>query len=515
MAVIKAVSSHAPISVAIDYVEKREKTEARLLSGIGVSPETAKDEMESTKELYGKTGGRTYKHFVQSFAPGEGITPDEAHKVANEFAEKCEVFKGFEVLVATHQDREHVHTHFIVNSVSYEDGHKFQMSSHDLQDMKDLSDSICREHGLSICEKGKTFDGQERTGIVAWTKEKYQYLQKVIEEKTTKAYVRNTADAVKESMQLAKSKEEFISALKEKGYEVDWQDKHKHITFTDPEGHKVRDTNLNKTFNLGIGKGELEQRFEENSVSPVQEQLSFLKAQAVASDYRLHEYRDAKREIDKKIHDEKIRIEVTVAKYNTAAQGIKSAKAEIKGLTAERDKCSPLQVIKKHDLQEQIEHANTLIESIRVDRDEFLERYGFDSVDEMKEHADDFYKAEKLSDELERKIHTEQSVFYSFTHSIHQIADGNEEKIDCSEEDLEQAKEQLREEFGRDFSEEKFERAEISVSQKLSHHGDSEGGGRSALEELQERKEEVEQREQERTEEEHHEEVVHRSGRSR
>lgn len=126
MAVVKAVSSRASISQAIDYVTKREKTDERLLTGQGCEPDTAREEMQSTKELWGKTGGRTYKHFVQSFAPGERITTEQAHTLACEFARSIPGWKGFEVLIATHKDKKNIHTHFIVNSVSYEDGHKLQ-----------------------------------------------------------------------------------------------------------------------------------------------------------------------------------------------------------------------------------------------------------------------------------------------------------------------------------------------------------------------------------------------------
>ena len=127
MAIIKAVSSKSPIKTAITYVSQKEKTEQKLLSGYNLSSiETSYEEMQVTKLLWNKTDGRTYKHYVQSFAPDEEITPEQAHAIANEFVESCPQFKGFEVLIATHQDREHIHTHFILNSVSFEDGHKFQ-----------------------------------------------------------------------------------------------------------------------------------------------------------------------------------------------------------------------------------------------------------------------------------------------------------------------------------------------------------------------------------------------------
>ena len=90
MAVIKAVSSKAGIGQALDYVTKEEKTEDKLVSGLHCEPDTVKDEMQATKELWGKTGGRTYKHFVQSYHEDEHITPEQAHKNAVELAKNTE-----------------------------------------------------------------------------------------------------------------------------------------------------------------------------------------------------------------------------------------------------------------------------------------------------------------------------------------------------------------------------------------------------------------------------------------
>lgn len=124
--IYKAVSSKAGIGHAIDYVTKKEKTEEKLVSGLHCEPETVKEEMQATKELWGKTDGRTYKHYVQSYHEDEEITPEQAHKNAVELAEHTKAWKGHEVLIATHIDKGHIHTHFIVNSVNYENGHKLQ-----------------------------------------------------------------------------------------------------------------------------------------------------------------------------------------------------------------------------------------------------------------------------------------------------------------------------------------------------------------------------------------------------
>ena len=94
MAVIKAVSSKAGIGHAIDYVTKKEKTEEKLVSGLHCEPETVKEEMQATKELWGKTDGRTYKHYVQSYHEDEEITPEQAHKNAIELAEHTKASRG-------------------------------------------------------------------------------------------------------------------------------------------------------------------------------------------------------------------------------------------------------------------------------------------------------------------------------------------------------------------------------------------------------------------------------------
>lgn len=278
MAVIKAVSSKAGIRTAIDYVTKEEKTEQTLLSGLNCEPDTAKEEMQATKELWGKTDGRTYKHFVQSFAPDEKIEPVQAHQLACRLAAERPEWKGFEVLIATHKDREHIHTHFIVNSVSFEDGHKLQQSKADLQSMKDHSDRLCLEQGLHITEKGKTFSGQEREETVAWGKDTYQLLKQA-EQGKVKSYVQDIALAVLDCKETATNRETFIRLMNERGYGVDWQDSHKYITYTDlareqagEKACKIRDSKLKKYYNMEFGKESMEHEFERNTRTEKAEQ---------------------------------------------------------------------------------------------------------------------------------------------------------------------------------------------------------------------------------------------------
>ena len=271
MAVIKAVSSKAGIGQALAYVTKEEKTEDKLVSGLHCEPDTVKDEMQATKELWGKTGGRTYKHFVQSYHEDEHITPEQAHKNAVELAKNTEAWKGHEVLIATHIDRGHIHSHFIVNSVNYENGHKLQWSKADLQNLKDRCNEQSRQQGLHVPEKGKTFSGEEREETVAWNKETYNLLKQA-ENGEVKSYVQDTALAVMDCRETATSREDFIDQMKARGYGVDWKDSHKYITFTDLERQsqgekqcKVRNNKLEKYYAVDFGKESLEHGFEINA----------------------------------------------------------------------------------------------------------------------------------------------------------------------------------------------------------------------------------------------------------
>lgn len=271
MATVKAVHSKSPIGRAIKYITKPEKTKEHLVSGYNCSPSTALEEMYVTKNLYNKTGGRTYKHFTQNFHPDDNVTPEIVHEIAKSLVKKSPLFKGFEVLFATHIDKDHLHTHFILNSVSFETGHKFQMSAKQLQELKDLSDELCRERGLHICEKGKTFEGEVREETSAYAKETYYALEKG-ESGEAKSYVYDIGMAIMECREIATSKEEFKELMEKKNIFVSWEDQHKYITFIDitremagEKKYKVRCKRLESEFNIPFGKEVLENEFKENA----------------------------------------------------------------------------------------------------------------------------------------------------------------------------------------------------------------------------------------------------------
>lgn len=450
MAIIKAISSHAPINIVIDYITQKEKTDGRLITGFGCSPESAKEEMQSTKELYGKTDGRTYKHFVQSFAPDEKIDYQTAHEIATKLVERTSCFNGYEVLVATHQDRNHVHSHFVVNSVSYEDGKKFQMSSKDLQRIKDISDGLCREYGLSICEKGCSFDGTERKNIVAWTKEKYQYLKSILDGEKGNSYICSIRDAVSESMQTAKSVDEFKKELENRGVTAKWKDTRKNITYIDSNGKKVRDTNLKKTFNLNADKESLLKQFEINKEKAKESPSTDFQKKRIVSQYKIIVYKEVQDALINQINGQKQVIENIYGKTQKAEASIRNIEKDMRKWETELGKCSKMQFSKKYELQEKIEHGKMLIETISEDRDVFISNYGFSSVEDLKIVEDEVKEAKELAEKIEVRVESEREILKSYLDMDYKYQSLDENAIIS-------AREELREMFEKDFDEGKFQ----------------------------------------------------------
>jgi len=227
MAVIKTTNPKvSTLKQGIKYITNPKKTE--LITGKDCIAETALEEMQTTKALYNKTEGRQYMHFVQSFKPDDPLDPAKAHQIGIEMAEKR--FKGYEVLVATHTDKDHLHNHFIVNSVSFETGAKFQLSKDDLKAVKELSDQICEREGLHVIQEkipGKDLGRNEYQVAIKGESWKFKAM----------------AD-IDKAIERTHTKEEFIKEMEAQGYQVNWTDTRKHITYTTPEGHKVRDNKL-------------------------------------------------------------------------------------------------------------------------------------------------------------------------------------------------------------------------------------------------------------------------------
>jgi hypothetical protein len=155
MAVTKILARHARLDVAINYVLNGDKTDERILTAYQlVSPDFAYQRMMRTKEKHHKTDGVQSYHIIQSFMPGE-VKPQLALEIAKQFA--AEYLSDFEAVIGVHQDKEHIHAHIVFNSVARVDGHKYHSSPKSYyQQIRGLSDRLCREHGLSVIMRGET-----------------------------------------------------------------------------------------------------------------------------------------------------------------------------------------------------------------------------------------------------------------------------------------------------------------------------------------------------------------------
>ena len=203
----------------------------KLVTGVNCVAQSAFHEMMNTKLQYRKTVGRQYYHIMQSFHPDEPITPETAHEIALRFAE--ENFPGYEVLVATHVDRNHIHSHFVVNSVNAETGYKLHSDNHEIQRLREASDKLCIEYGLTVViPKSKKVKGMSTA--------EYHIAEK------GHSWKLDLAMAIDEAMRYAVSKEHFIELMEMEGYEVKWKDTHKYITYTCPNGKACRDNKLHE-----------------------------------------------------------------------------------------------------------------------------------------------------------------------------------------------------------------------------------------------------------------------------
>ena len=134
----------------LDYVMQDKKTVIdgiKLVSGLHCVPESAYQEFMATKHQYGKAKGVFFKQYVQSFKPDCNAIPEQIHRIGLETAK---LFDGFEVVVATHIDRDHWHNHFVVNSVNCETGYKIQIDEKGLEALRHKSDMICQRFGLEV-----------------------------------------------------------------------------------------------------------------------------------------------------------------------------------------------------------------------------------------------------------------------------------------------------------------------------------------------------------------------------
>ena len=204
------------LSDVIRYAVNSEKTQEtgsedgaplhRFVSGINCSPATARDEMLAVKKRFGKENGTVAYHGYQSFAPDEA-TPEMAHEIGVKLATRLWGDR-YQVIVATHLDKEnHLHNHFVLNTVSFADGIKYHRTRKDYHEMQTVSDELCREYGLSVIEHPQQGRGKQ---YGEWRAEQEQ-------RPTWRGLIRADIDeAIRQSM----TERQFFDNLRKKGYEV-------------------------------------------------------------------------------------------------------------------------------------------------------------------------------------------------------------------------------------------------------------------------------------------------------
>lgn len=232
------------------YVCLKEKTFLQdqgyqLITGQNCCAETAFSEFTATKARYQKNDQVQFYHYTQSFKVGLDITPQQAHEIALEFAQKN--YPDFEVLVATHTDAPHIHSHFIINSVSFEHGKKLHQPPNTLRILRQSSDEICMAHGFEVLPT-YTF-GRSKTPSRA---------QRKAHERGD-SWKDRLQQAIEFAMTRSSDKEDFIFNMERQGYFIKWTDTRKTITYTCPNGRSCRDDRL---FGAKFSKVNMELEFD-------------------------------------------------------------------------------------------------------------------------------------------------------------------------------------------------------------------------------------------------------------
>ena len=212
------------------YTMQNKKTEfegQQLVAGINCQPESVYADFMTTKRLHHKTDGVLFYHMVQSFPKGDVVDPVTAHAAALKLAE---YYEGYEVLVCTHTDREHIHSHFLINSVNFDTGKKLHIAKEQLQELRQRNDQVCMEFSLPVFnptnrkEKTKTMSIGEYHTAARGQSKKLQLM-----------------NIINDCMRHASNREEFIALMESEGYKVRWETSRRNITYTTPSGWQCRD----------------------------------------------------------------------------------------------------------------------------------------------------------------------------------------------------------------------------------------------------------------------------------
>lgn len=234
MAIIKCLPGTKSLKNQLKYLEKEGKTSEELKDGINCTTDNVEKEFNIVKEMYNKKEGKQYYHYTQAFNPEDKINPEKAHEIGREWIEKN--IKGHQIYMVTHVDKEHIHNHFLINSVSIEDGKKLQINPKKLEKMKIESNRICEREGLTkinLNKKNEIFktDGEYR-----------------IEKRGQETWKGELREVIELELKNSKNLEEFRENLKEK-YDVETRVTKNTISYKHPTQKKsVRGKRLGENY---------------------------------------------------------------------------------------------------------------------------------------------------------------------------------------------------------------------------------------------------------------------------
>ena len=226
----KRGQSRGCMGAVMRYTMQDWKTEhdgRQLVTGINCQPETVYYDFMLTKSLYHKTDGTMFYHMVQSFPKGADVDPAVAHAAALNLAE---YFDGHEILVCTHTEREHIHSHFIINSVNFDTGKKLHIAKEQLQELHQRNDNVCMQFSLPVFVPDPNRQKSKRMTIGEYHTAARGQSKKL-----------QLMNIITDCMRHAANREQFIALMESEGCKVRWEKSRRNIAYTTPSGWQCRD----------------------------------------------------------------------------------------------------------------------------------------------------------------------------------------------------------------------------------------------------------------------------------
>lgn len=241
------------LSYLLNYIMNDAKTDEKLIFAQNCNADSAYSEMVLTKEQWNKNNGRQYCHIIQSFDPKENISAETAHEIGKRLMQEFPQFEGFEIVMATHKDKHHLHNHYAINSVNSVTGYKWEQRARDLYALKECSNKLCAEYGLPQINLGTN---KENKSYGEWRNRKSNSSWKQRLERDIRICLNNCV-----------SREEFFHAMNSYGYSVTWTNERKYVTFKIPNGEKCRNIKLSNPeyFSKENMQGILDRNYRKNT----------------------------------------------------------------------------------------------------------------------------------------------------------------------------------------------------------------------------------------------------------